>query len=84
MNFVTFTIKCGDNEYYDHALFKLENLSEKELITYQFIGDEVPDAIHWHGDTYENYQGELISVYNVKEITSKQLNVLHDLGVVSK
>ena len=90
MIFVKFKIQSGDNEHFDYSWFKDCDLAHKDMIQ-EVYGIDLEDEdnaeifeTYFDEDTntYEDYNGDLISVYKVQEMTEKELDVLVKKGVL--
>ena len=90
MIFVKFKIQSGDCEHFDYSWFKDCGLTHKDMIR-EVYGIDLEDEdnaeifeTYFDEDTntYEDYDGDFISVYKVKEMTEKELDVLVKKGVL--
>ena len=96
MIFVKFKIEDGACEYFDYSWFKDygeahyengESITDKDMIQAVYGDDEEEIFENNYDDdtnTYENYNNDWVSVYSVKDITPKELDVLDKFGVVYK
>ncbi len=95
MIFVKFKIQSGDYENFDYSWFKAYDLAEygnDEFITDKDIIREVyaqgrndedfEENFDEDTNTYEDYNGDFISVYKVQEMTQKEADVLVKMGVL--
>jgi hypothetical protein len=95
MIFVKFKIQSGDYENFDYSWFKAYDLAEygnDEFITDKDIIQEVyaqgrndedfEENFDEDTNTYEDYNGDFISVYKVQEMTQKEADVLVKMGVL--
>ena len=96
MIFVKFKIEYGDCELYDYSWFKDygeahyengESITDKDMIR-EVYGEEDEEIFEDNFDedtnTYEEYNGDVYSVYKVQEMTQKELDVLVKMGVLYK
>ena len=96
MIFVTYKIQDGEHEYFDYSWFsKLGTQSDYDtgvikdkVLIQEVYGDEEEEIFENNYDedtnTYENYNNNWVSVYSVKDITPKELDVLDKVRVVAK
>ena len=95
MIFVKFKIEFDGCELYDYSWFKdygLAHYENGESITDKDIIQEVyaqgydeeifEDNFDEDTNTYEEYNGDVYSVYKVQEMTQKELDVLVKMGVL--
>jgi hypothetical protein len=95
MIFVKFKIQSGDYENFDYSWFKAYDLSEygnDEFITDKDIiretyaqgrnDEDFEENFDEDTNTYEDYNGDFISVYKVQEMTQKEADVLVKMGVL--
>ena len=95
MIFVKFKIQSGDYEYFDYAWFgdyglahyeNGESITDKDIIQEvyaQGYDEEIfEDNFDEDTNTYEEYNGDVYSVYKVQEMTQKELDVLVKMGVL--
>ncbi len=95
MIFVKFKIQSGDYENFDYSWFKAYDLAEygnDEFITDKDMIQEVyaqgrndedfEENFDEDTNTYEDYNGDFISVYKVQEMTQKEADVLVKMGVL--
>ena len=94
MIFVKFKIQSGDYENFDYSWFKDyglahyengESITDKDMIR-EVYGEEDEEIFEDNFDedtnTYEEYNGDVYSVYKVQEMTQKELDVLVKMGVL--
>ena len=95
MIFVKFKIQYGDCEYFDYSWFKNygeahyengESITDKDMIREVYgegrSDEDFEDNFDEDTNTYEDYDGDFISVYKVQEMTEKELDVLVKKGVL--
>jgi len=97
MLFVTFKIKSGDSEYFEHSWFNnysiahyedAKSITDKDMILETYVvgqielEDYVEENFNEDTNTYEDYNNDWISVHKVQEMTEKELDVLSKLGVL--
>ena len=95
MIFVKFKIQSGDYENFDYSWFKdygLAHYENGESITDKDIIQEVyaqgydeeifEDNFDEDTNTYEEFNGDVYSVYKVQEMTQNELDVLVKMGVL--
>ena len=98
MLFVTFKIKSGDSEYFEHSWFNnysiahyedAKSITDKDMILETYIGDVdlhhyVEENFNEDTNTYENHNNDWITVHKVQELSIQALNILSKLGVIYK
>ena len=95
MFLVTYKIHDGEHEYFDYSWFSMGTQSDYDagvikdkVLIQEVYGDEEEEIFENNYDddtnTYENYNNDWVSVYSVKDITPKELDVLDKFGVVYK
>ena len=97
MIFVKFKIEFDGCELYDYSWFKDygeahyengESITDKDIIREvyaQGYDEEIfEDNFDEDTNTYEEYNGDVYSVYKVQEMTQKELDVLVKMGVVAR
>ena len=95
MFLVTYKIHDGEHEYYEYSWFSMGTQSDYDagvikdkVLIQEVYGDEEEEIFENNYDddtnTYENYNSDWVSVYSVKDITPKELDVLDKFGVVYK
>ena len=97
MIFVTFKIKSGDSEYFEHSWFNnysiahyedAKSITDKDMILETYVvgqielEDYVEENFNEDTNTYEDYNNDWISVHKVQEMTEKELDVLSKLEVL--
>ena len=95
MIFVKFKIQYGDCEYFDYSWFKDygeahyengESITDKDMIREVYgegrSDEDFEENFDEDTNTYEDYDGDFISVYKVQEMTQKELDVLVKMGVL--
>ena len=93
MLFVTFKIKSGDSEYFEHSGFNnysiahyedAKSITDKDMILETYTGEDdyMEENFNEDTNTYEDYNNDWITVHKVQEMTEKELDVLSKLGVL--
>ena len=93
MIFVTFKIKSGDSEYFEHSWFNnysiahyedAKSITDKDMILETYTGEDdyMEENFNEDTNTYEDYNNDWITVHKVQEMTEKELDVLSKLGVL--
>jgi len=93
MLFVTFKIKSGDSEYFEHSWFNnysiahyedAKSITDKDMILETYTGEDdyMEENFNEDTNTYEDYNNDWITVHKVQEMTEKELDVLSKLGVL--
>jgi len=93
MLFVTFKIKSGDSEYFEHSWFNnysiahyedAKSITDKDMILETYTGEDdyMEENFNKDTNTYEDYNNDWITVHKVQEMTEKELDVLSKLGVL--
>ena len=95
MFLVTYKIQDGEHEYHEYSWYDIGTKSDYDagvikdkVLIQEVYGDEEEEIFENNYDddtnTYENYNNDWVSVYSVKDITPKELDVLDKFGVVYK
>ena len=95
MILVTYKIKGGDTEYHEYSWFSMGTQHDYEIgvikskvLIQEVYGDEAEEIFENNYDddtnTYENYNSDWVSVYSVKDITPKELDVLDKFQIIYK
>ena len=93
MLFVTFKIKSGDSEYFEHSWFNnysiahyedAKSITDKDMILETYTGEDdyMEENFNEDTNTYENYNNDWITVHKVQELSIQALNILSKLGVL--
>jgi len=93
MLFVTFKIKSGDSEYFEHSWFNnysiahyedAKSITDKDMILETYTGEDdyMEENFNEDTNTYEDYNNDWITVHKVQEMTEKELDVLSKLEVL--
>ena len=93
MIFVTFKIKSGDSEYFEHSWFNnysiahyedAKSITDKDMILETYTGEDdyMEENFNEDTNTYEDYNNDWITVHKVQEMTEKELDVLSKLEVL--
>ena len=93
MILVKFKIEYGDCELYDYSWFDMGTQHDYELgvikdkvLIQEVYGEEDEEIFENNFDedtnTYEDYNGDFISVYKAQDMTEKELDVLVKMGVL--
>jgi hypothetical protein len=95
MLFVTFKIKSGDSEYFEHSWFNnysiahyedAKSITDKDMIEQTYTEgrstEDFEENFNEETNVYTDFDDDTIAVHRVQEMTEKELDVLVKMGVL--